>query len=99
MGQLALAIKDVDGNEDHAQLDAGEIQVEHLQAVSKIDAKAVAGLQPAPGKQQGQAIAARVEIAEGISGAFKFESGLAFAADEGQIEKANEIQRIDDSMG
>ena len=41
---LAVAIEDVDGDEDDAELDAGEIEVDHLDAVGEVDAEAVAGL-------------------------------------------------------
>ena len=44
---LALAIQNIDGDEDHAQLHAGEIEVDHLQAVGQIDAQPVAGFQAA----------------------------------------------------
>ena len=65
--QLALAIEDVDGNEDHAQLDAGQIQIDHLDAVGQINTEAVAGLQAALCEQLSQAIAAGVDVAEGVA--------------------------------
>ena len=79
MGQLALAIENIDRDEDHAQLDAGEIQVDHFEAVGEVDAKAVAGLQPALGEQLSQAIAARVDVAEGVCSALEFERGVVAA--------------------
>ena len=35
---LALAVEDVDGHKDHAELDAGEIDVDQFEAVGEIDA-------------------------------------------------------------
>ena len=66
VGQFALAIEDVDWNEDHAELDASQIQVNHLDAVGEVDAEAIAGLKPALGQQLGQPIAACVDVAEGV---------------------------------
>jgi hypothetical protein len=45
--QFAFAVEDVDGNENHAQLDAGQVQVDHLEAVGEINAQPVARLKPA----------------------------------------------------
>ena len=86
VGQLALAIEDVDGNEDQAQLDAGEIQVDHLEAIGEVNAQAIARFKLAPGQQLSQAIAAGVDIAEGVGGSLEFKRGLAAAPLEGEIE-------------
>ena len=93
MGQFALAVQDVDRNEDHAQLDAGEIHIDHLHAVGKINAKPVAQLQPALSEQQSQAITARVDLAESVGCAFEFESGLVPASGERKIKKVKKVQR------
>ena len=64
---LALAIQDVDGHEDHAELHAGEIEVDHLDAVGEIDAQAVARRRsPRCEQQVRQPIAARVDLAERV---------------------------------
>ena len=80
MRQLALAIQDVDGNENHAQLDAGEIQIDHLQAVREVDAKPVAGFETAMSQKMGQPVTAIVDFAEGVASALKFERDLAAPA-------------------
>jgi len=98
VGQLALAVQDIDGNEDDAQLDAGQIQVDHLDAIGEIDAQAITGLEATLREQVGEPIAACVDVAEGIGDAFKLESGMAAPAGEGEIEKVKEIQRIEDIM-
>src|SRR5580704_15013653 len=94
MRQLALAIEDVDGNEDHAQLEAGEIQVDHLEAIGEVNAQAIARFKLAPGQQLSQAIAAGVDIAESVGGSLEFERGLAAASMEGKIEEVKEIQKV-----
>ena len=40
MRSLPIAVEDVDGYEDHAQLDAGEIDIDHVHHVAEVDAKA-----------------------------------------------------------
>ena len=62
---FAVAVQDVDGHEDDAQFHAGQVEIDHLHAVGEIDAEAVAGIQTAVREQVGEAIAARVELAEG----------------------------------
>ena len=62
---LAIAVEDVDGDEDDAELDAGEVEIDHLDAVGEVDAEAVAGLEAAAGEQVREPIAARVDFAEG----------------------------------
>src|SRR5580700_8167187 len=94
MGQFALAIEDVDRDEDDAELDASQIQVDNFEAISEIDAEAIARLEPALGEQLGQPIAARVDVAKGIGDALKFEGGMIAPADEGQIEELEKIQMV-----
>ena len=78
--QLALAVQDIDRNEDHAQLEAGEIQIDHLEAVGQVNAEPVAGFQPALREQLRQAIAARVDIAERVGLALEFKRDVVAAA-------------------
>jgi hypothetical protein len=51
-------------------------------------------LQAALREQLRQAITAGVDVAEGVAGAFKFESGVVTASDEGEIEEVKEIQKL-----
>ena len=53
---FAVAIEDVDGYEDHAQLYAGEINVDHLRAVDEVDAKPVACAETSLGEQAGEPV-------------------------------------------
>src|SRR5438105_7930012 len=47
VADLAIAIENVDRNEDHAELHAGEIEVDQLDAIGEIDAEAIAFLESA----------------------------------------------------
>ena len=89
--QLALAIQNVDRDENHAQLHGGQIEVDHLDAVGQVNAKAVAGLEAASGEQLRQAIAARVHVAEGVRDALKFERRFVAPADK---ERSNRFVRF-----
>ena len=97
MGQLALAVKDVDRDENHAQLEACEIQIDDLQAVGQVDAKPIAGFEPAPRPAIGQPIAARVDIAKRIAGALEFKRRMVAAADEGEIEEVEGDSKAEDT--
>jgi len=83
---LAVAIKDVEGNEDNAEFDAGQVEVDHLDTVGEINAKPVAGVEAAPVEQLSEAIAAGVDITEGVGGALILERGRVAAAEEGEVE-------------
>ena len=63
---LAIAIQNVDGDEDHAQLDAGEIEIDKLDAVRQVNAQAIAFGQAACGERARHAIAARVDFTESV---------------------------------
>ena len=75
MAHLAVAVEDVDGDEDHAGLHAGEIDVDHLDGVREVDAEAVAGAEALVQKEAGEPVTARVEVAEGVSLAAKLPGG------------------------
>src|SRR3989442_1502258 len=62
MRHLAIAIQDIDGNENHAQFDAGEIQIDYLDRVREINAQAIAFGEPARSKGASHAIAASVDL-------------------------------------
>src|ERR1035438_5269193 len=95
VGALAIAVEDVDGDEDDAELDAGEVEIDHLHAIGEVDAEAVAGGESAVREEVGEAIAARVDFAEGVFGRSEFgpefeRHGIA-AADEGEVEEMGEV--------
>ena len=65
VGDLALAIEDVDRHEDHAELHAGQEDVDQLDAVRQIDAQPVALGESARAQRVRHAIAAPLDLAEG----------------------------------
>src|SRR5207344_2711765 len=91
VGHLAIAVENVDRDEDHAQLDAGQVEIDHLHAVGQVAAEPVAGLQAVSQEQVRQAIAAHVEFAEGERGAREFQRLGVAAAEQGEIEEMGEI--------
>ena len=88
---LAIAVEDIDGDEDDAQFDAGQVEIDHLHAIGEIDAEAVAGFEPAAGEQVGESIAARVDFAESEFGSREFERHGVAPADEGEVEEMSEV--------
>ena len=84
---LAIAIEDVDRHENQTQLDRGQINIDHLDAVGQINAHAISRLEPARQEQVCQAIAARVEIAEGIRSALEFERDSIAPAEQRWVKK------------
>ena len=94
MRELALAVEDVDGDEDYSELDAGQIQVDHFEAIREVDAQAVACFEATVSQQPSQAIAPGVDVAEGVACALKFERGLIAPGVEGKIEELSEIQKL-----
>jgi hypothetical protein len=84
---FAAAIEDVDGHEDHAEAEAGEVEVDELDVVGEIDAETIAALEAAGMKSGGHTAGAEIEIAEGVESAFEFESGFGRAAVEREIEE------------
>ena len=87
MRDLALAIENIDRDEDHAQLHAGEIEIDHLQAVGEIDAQAVAGLEAALAQQRRHPVAAVVDIAERVGASLVFEGDAVAAPLKGEVEQ------------
>lgn len=92
VGDLAISIEDIYRDEDDAELDAGEVEIDHLDRVGEIDAEAVARMEAALGKQLCEAIATDVDVAEGVGDALIFESGDVAAADEREVEELGEVQ-------
>src|ERR1700733_4563768 len=93
MSQLALAIEDVDRHENHANLEACQIQIDDLQAIGQVNAEPVAGFQAALRQQLRQTITARVDIAKRVAVALEFKRRMVAAADEGKIKEMKEIQK------
>src|ERR1700737_1390821 len=91
MGDLALSVQNVDGHENHAQLDARQVEVDHLQAVGEVYAKAIAGFESALFEQVGDAGAALVDLAEGQRAALELKRDCVPAFDEGEIKQIGEI--------
>jgi hypothetical protein len=82
MREFAFAVKNIDGNEDHAELDAGEIQIDHFDTIRQVNTQAVAGFQTAMGEELRQTITTAVDVAEGKGNTLEFERGLIAAAGE-----------------
>ena len=81
VGDLAIAIEDVDRHEDGAQAGDGQEQVNVFEAVGEIDAQALAGRKSPGGEGAGHAAGAVVKGAEGVSGAVPFQAGFVPAGD------------------
>jgi len=95
MGDFAVAVEDVDGNENNAGLDAGEEEINHLDAIAEIDAEAVAGLKAGAQEEVAQLIASFVKLLEGIGLVFEFKSDRAgMIALRRKVEKIGEIHRF-----
>ena len=86
---LAVAIENIDRHEDHAQLHASQEQVDHLDAIGQVDAQAVAVLEAAMRQQLRQAVAARIDVAEGVGGALKLQRHDVAAADQRQVKEVS----------
>ena len=94
MIQLALPIEDVYRNENHAEFNAGQVQIDDLDAIGQINAEPIACFE-APARQQlRQAVTAGVDIAEGVRSGLKFESQLIASADQREIKEVEEVQKV-----
>ena len=87
MGQFPLAIKDVDRHENHAQLEACQIEIDNLETIGQVDAKPVTRFETPLCEQLRQTITARVDIAKRVAIALEFKRGMVAAADEGQVKE------------
>ncbi len=72
MRDLALAVKNIDRHENRAELERGEIQVDHLDAIGEIYAQAVSARKPPSRERARQTVAARVDFPERIFDARPF---------------------------
>ena len=91
MRPLTIAVEDIDGDEDDAEFDAGQVEIDHLHAIGEIDADAVAGFEPAANQEVAESIAARVDFTEGEFCSSEFERHGVTPADEGGIEEMSEV--------
>ena len=87
MLDLAAAIENVDRHEDHAELHAGDEDVDHLDAIREIDAKAVAFLKSAIAQCIRHAVAARVDFSKREFAAVPLQTDLVAPANEREVEK------------
>ena len=88
---LTIAVEDIDGDEDDAEFDAGQVEIDHLHAIGEIHAEAVAGFEPAANEEVGESIAARVDFAEGEFGSSEFERHGVAPADQRDVEEMSEV--------
>src|SRR5438477_7141868 len=84
---LAAAIENVDRHEDHAELHAGDEDVDQLDAIREIDAKAVAFLKSAIAQCIRHAVAARLDLAECELASIPLQTDLVAPAKEREVEK------------
>src|SRR6266850_1333873 len=91
MSGLAITVEDVDGDEDHAELDAGQIDVDQLDAIAEVDAEAVAFGEAAGAERMCDAIAAALDVAKGEFGALPFERDVVAARDEREVEEMEQV--------
>ncbi len=91
MSNLAVAIKNVDGDEDQAELYAGQVEVDQLDAVAEIDGKPVALPQAAFPQRIRNPVAAGVDLPEGEGRSLPFQSSRAGAADEREVEQVEQV--------
>ena len=87
VGKLALAIQDVDGDEDDAHLHGSDVQIDELQTICQIHAQAVATLQTSRGECVRHAIRASIELAESVLRTAPLQRYCIAAAYEGQVEE------------
>jgi hypothetical protein len=92
VSDLAVLIEDVDRHENQTQLDASQVDIDHLDGVGQVDADAIPRFETAREEQLGRVIAARVEIAKGVSCALEFERDGVAAAGEGGGEEFGKRQ-------
>src|ERR1051326_2544898 len=90
---LALAIEDVDRDEDDAELDAGEEEIDQLDTIREVDAEAIAFRVSARSHRVRDAIAARFDVAERVGRSLPLQRGLVAARDQGEVEEVEEVHR------
>jgi len=73
VSDLAIAIENVDGNEHDAELHAGEIEIDQLDAIRQIRADAISFAQTARAQRPRHPVAARFDLAKCERPTFEFE--------------------------
>src|SRR5581483_12526939 len=87
----ALAVEDVDGDEDHAELHAGEEEIDHLDRVRQVDAEPIAFGAATGEERVCDAVAAHFELAEGVRPPLPLERRGIGTPLQGEIEKLEKI--------
>ena len=91
MGDFAVAIEDVDRDENHAQLHAREIEVDHRQTVGELHADAVALREALMDESGGHAVAPAIQFTEGVLPTLPFECHFIAAIDQRQVKEIAQI--------
>ncbi len=91
---FTVAIENVDRHKDQSQLHAGEIDVDHLDRIDEVDAEAFAGAESFAKQKLREAIAARIDFAEGERAAAEFERRDVAASFQGQVEEMAEVHGL-----
>lgn len=91
VGELAVAIEDVDGEEDGAELEDSEEEVDEVRAIGEVDGDAVALGDATGGEGVGETVGSGVDFAKGKGLRAPLESGLGGASLKGDVEELDEI--------
>ncbi|MBK7834659.1 MAG: hypothetical protein IPJ56_20355 [Gemmatimonadetes bacterium] len=96
MGDFALPVQDVDRDDDHPELHAGQEEIDELGAIGEVEREAISRLHAATLEEARQAVAARVERTEGqrldgAIGALVPERGDVAAPEEREVEQVEKL--------
>ena len=99
MGDFTVAVKNVDGYENHAEFEASQIRVNHVDGIDEVDAEAVAGAEAFCLKQACEAVTAGIDFPESVFLTGKLEGNGVAPAFEGLVEKVAKIHIRHGSTG
>ena len=89
VADFAIAVKNVNGDEDDAEAGGGEVEVDELEAVGEEDAEAVSAGEAAVGEKMSHAPSTVIDLAEGIE-PVPFKRWFEAAANEGEVEQVGQ---------
>ena len=82
MSHFPFPVEDIDGNENDAELDAGQIHVDHLDRIDQVNAQAVSRSHASGHQSVRQAITARLDLSKREFPALELKRHLVPAADQ-----------------
>ena len=89
VSDFAVAVKDVDGDEDDAEAGGGEVEIDELETVGEEDAEAVSERETPVGEKMSHAGGAVIHLAEGVK-PVPFDRWFEATADEREIEQVGQ---------